>query len=75
MQRYTIYLYPETAVHVSGGTTTHHQERIQLSTASGITHTVMDRVKLLIRCVYEDVTHGVVKSICTCHLKLVKIIC
>jgi hypothetical protein len=30
MQRYTIYLYPETALHVSGGTSTHHQERIQL---------------------------------------------
>jgi len=30
MQHYTVYLYPETAVHVSGGTSTHHQERIQL---------------------------------------------
>jgi len=30
MQRYTVYLYPETALHVSGGTSTHHQERIQL---------------------------------------------
>jgi len=30
MQRYTVYLYMETAVHVSGGTYTHHQERIQL---------------------------------------------
>jgi hypothetical protein len=30
MQRYTVYLYMETAVHVSGGTSTHHQERIQL---------------------------------------------
>jgi len=28
MQRYTVYL--ETALHVSGGTTTHHQERKQL---------------------------------------------
>jgi hypothetical protein len=28
MQRYTVYL--ETALHVSGGTSTHHQERIQL---------------------------------------------
>jgi hypothetical protein len=32
--------YQETAVHVSGGPTTHHQERKQLSTASGICHTV-----------------------------------
>jgi hypothetical protein len=30
LQRYTVYLYLETAVHVSGGTSTHHQERIQL---------------------------------------------
>jgi hypothetical protein len=30
MQRYTVYLYLETALHVSGGPSTHHQERIQL---------------------------------------------
>ena len=30
MQRYTVYLYLETALHVSGGTITHHQERKQL---------------------------------------------
>jgi hypothetical protein len=30
MQRYTAYLYLETALHVSGGTSTHHQEGIQL---------------------------------------------
>jgi hypothetical protein len=30
LQRYTIYLYLETALHVSDGTSTHHQERIQL---------------------------------------------
>jgi len=30
MQRYTVYLYLETSLHVSGGTSTHHQERIQL---------------------------------------------
>jgi len=30
MQRYTVYLYPETALYVSGVTSTHHQERIQL---------------------------------------------
>jgi hypothetical protein len=28
MQRYTVYLYLETALHVSGGTFTHHQEHI-----------------------------------------------
>jgi hypothetical protein len=30
MQRYTVSLYLETALHVSGSTSTHHQERIQL---------------------------------------------
>jgi hypothetical protein len=30
MQRYTFYLYLETALHVSGGISTHHQESIQL---------------------------------------------
>ena len=28
MQRYTVYLYLETALHVSGGTSTHQRERI-----------------------------------------------
>ena len=30
MQGYAVYLYLETALHVSGGTATHHQKRIQL---------------------------------------------
>jgi hypothetical protein len=30
MQSYTVYLYLENALHISGGTSTHHQERIQL---------------------------------------------
>jgi len=30
MQRYTVYLYLETAPHVSGGTSTHRRERMQL---------------------------------------------
>jgi hypothetical protein len=30
MQRYILYLYLETALHVSGGTSTHHHEYIQL---------------------------------------------
>jgi hypothetical protein len=29
-QRYTVYSYLETVLHVSGCTSTHHQERIQL---------------------------------------------
>jgi len=30
MQRYTVYLYLETVLHGSGGTSTHHQEHTQL---------------------------------------------
>jgi hypothetical protein len=30
MQRYTVYLYLETTLNVSGGTSTHNQERTQL---------------------------------------------
>jgi hypothetical protein len=30
MQCYTVYLYLETVPHISGGTFTHHQERILL---------------------------------------------
>jgi hypothetical protein len=30
MQRYTVYLYLETALNVSGDTSTNHQERMQL---------------------------------------------
>jgi hypothetical protein len=30
MRRYTVYLYLKTVLHVSSGTSTHHQERIQL---------------------------------------------
>jgi hypothetical protein len=38
MQRYTVYLYLETGLHFSGGSSTHHQERI--TAASGICQTV-----------------------------------
>jgi hypothetical protein len=30
IKRYTVYLYLETALNVSGGTSTHHQERLLL---------------------------------------------
>jgi hypothetical protein len=30
MQLYTVYLSLETALHISGGISTHHQERIQV---------------------------------------------
>ena len=30
MQRYIVHLYLETALHISGGISTHHQERTKL---------------------------------------------
>jgi len=43
MQIYTVYLYLETALHVSGGTSTCHQEHVQLYVhASGICQTATD---------------------------------
>jgi len=43
MQRYTVYLYLETALHVSGGISTHHQEQKQLY----IQHRVLVNLLLL----------------------------
>ena len=50
MQRYTVYLYLETALHVSGGTTTHHQERKQLY----LQHLVFVTPLLLPAAIVED---------------------
>jgi hypothetical protein len=50
MQRYTEYLYLETALHVSGGTSTHHQELIQLY----LQHLVFVTPSLLSAAVVED---------------------
>jgi hypothetical protein len=51
MQRYTAYLYLETALHVSGGTSTHHQERIQLC----LQHLVFVTPLLLSTAIVEEV--------------------
>ena len=50
MQRYTLYLYLETALHVSGGTFTHHQESIQLY----LQHLVFVTLLLLSAAIVED---------------------
>jgi hypothetical protein len=41
MQSYTVYLFLETALHVLGGISTHHQEHTTISTASGTCQTVI----------------------------------
>jgi hypothetical protein len=53
MQRYTVYLYLETALHVSGGTSTHHQEHIQLH----LQHLVFVTRLLLPAAVVEELEH------------------
>jgi hypothetical protein len=51
MQRYTFYLYLETALHVSSGTITHHQERKQLY----LQHMVFVTPLLLSAAIMEEV--------------------
>jgi len=50
MQRCTVYLYLETALHVLGSTTTHHQEHKQLY----LQHLVFVRPLLLPAAVVEE---------------------
>jgi hypothetical protein len=50
MQSYTVYLYLETVLHASGGTSTHHQERIQLY----LQHLVFVTPLLLSAAIVED---------------------
>jgi hypothetical protein len=57
MQCYTVYLYLKTALHVSGGTSTHHQERIQLY----LQHLVFVTLLLLSTAIVEEL-----EPVCVC---------
>src|SRR5215470_9058560 len=57
MQRYTVYLYLENALHVSGGTSTHHHERIQLY----LQHLVFVTPLLLSAAIVEEL-----EQVCVC---------
>ena len=50
MQSYTVYLFLETALHVSGGTSTHHQEDTQLY----LQHLVLVKPLLLPAAIVEE---------------------
>jgi hypothetical protein len=50
IQGYTVYLYLKTALHVSGGTSIHHQERIQLY----LQHLVFVTASLLSAAIVEE---------------------
>jgi hypothetical protein len=54
MQRYTVYLYLETALHVSSGIFTHHQERIHLY----LQHLVFVTPLLLSAAIVEELANG-----------------
>jgi hypothetical protein len=54
MQRYTVYLYLENALHVSGVNFTHHQERIQLY----LQHRVFVTPLLLSAAIVEELEPG-----------------
>jgi hypothetical protein len=54
MQRYTVYLYLETALHVLGRTPTHHQKRLQLY----LQHLVFVTPLLLPAAIGYDVTNS-----------------
>jgi hypothetical protein len=52
-QRHTVYLYLETALYVLGGTSTHHQERLQLY----LQHLVFVTPLLLSAAIVEELEH------------------
>jgi len=60
MQLYPVYLYLETALHVSGGTSTHHQERIQLY----LQHLVFVTLLLLPAAIAVGSSNGVTNTRC-----------
>ena len=60
MQLYTVYLHLETALHVSGGTSTHHQERIQLC----LQHLVFVTPLLLPAAIAADSSNGLTNTSC-----------
>jgi hypothetical protein len=60
MHRYTVYLYLETALHVSGGTSTHHQERIQLY----LLHLVFVTPLLLFAAIVEQIPDALDTVVC-----------
>jgi len=60
MQLYTVYLYLETALHVSGVTSTHHQERVQLY----LQHLVFVTPLLLPAAIAAGSSNGVTNTRC-----------
>ena len=47
MQRYTVYLFLETALHISGGISTHHQEHKQLYLQHLVPAAIVEEMELI----------------------------
>jgi hypothetical protein len=60
MQCYTVYSYPETALHVAGDISTHHQEHIQLY----LQHLVFVTPLLLSDAIVEEIPDAVDTVVC-----------
>jgi hypothetical protein len=66
MQRYTVYLYLETSLHVSGGTSTHHQEswnRFECAVA-GVRHPQHTQTGSNSSTIAADSSNGVTNTRC-----------
>jgi hypothetical protein len=63
MQRYTVYLYLETALHVSGGTSTHHQERFECA-VGGVRHPQHSQTGSYSSAIATDSRNGVTNTRC-----------
>jgi len=60
MQRYTVYLYLEAALHVSGGISTNHQEHTQLY----LQHLVLVKPLLLTAAIAAVSSNGLTSTRC-----------
>jgi hypothetical protein len=63
MQRYTVYLYLETALHVSGGTSTHHKERVECA-VGGVPHPQHTQTGSNSSTIAADSSNGVTNTRC-----------
>jgi len=64
MQRYTVYFIWKTALHVSCGTSTHHQERIQLYLQDLVFVTLL----LLSAAIAADSSNSVILAVFNLHI-------
>jgi hypothetical protein len=64
MQRYTVYLYLETALHVSGGTSAYHQERRFECAVGGVRHPQHTQIGSNYSTIASDSSNGVTNTRC-----------